>query len=152
MPNLIGRQEMAVDVDYGGWALQDWDDTQVPVTFPGGFERGPFLSAHAGRLDFSSGGHTHTADLVVEVWDSEPASPPGQWEERGEANIYCSSGKLRARSVAGGPMPGRIELSDGPGTWGVRVVSAGRRQAAELSTHGVPEGVERYMAQFWPET
>lgn len=151
MPNLIRRQEVAVEVDYGGWALQDWDDTQVPVLFPGGFERGALLTARPGRLDFTSAGHTHTAGLTVEVWDAEPSVPSGEWEETGEASIYCSSGKLRARSMAGGPMPGNIELSDGPGTWWVRVVSSGRSQVAELTAIGVPEGVEQYITQFWRE-
>ncbi|WP_405606656.1 hypothetical protein [Streptomyces sp. NBC_00076] len=151
MPNLIRRQEVSAEVDFGVWALQDCDDTQVPVTFPGGFERGPFLSAREGGLDFTSAGHTHTASLTVEVWDADPAVPAGLWEVTAEASVYCSSGKLRARSVAGGPMPGSIELSDGPGTWSVRVVSAGRRQVAELAAREVPEGVERYTAQFWPQ-
>jgi hypothetical protein len=152
VPNLIRRQETSVEVDFGAWALQDWDDTQVPVTFPGEFERGPFLSAREGRLDFTSAGHTHTATLTVEVWDAEPAVPAGLWDVTAEASVYCSSGKLRARSMAGGPMPGSIDLSDGPGgAWSVRVVSAGRRQVAELAARGVPEGVEQYTAQFWPE-
>lgn len=149
MPNLIRRQEVAVEIDYGAWALQDWDDTQIPVLFPGGFEPGAFLTARPGRLDFTSAGHTHTADLTVEVWDAEPAVPSGEWEETAEASIDCSSGRLRARSMAGGPMPGSIELSDGPGSWNVRVVSTGRSQVAELAARGVPEGVEQYIAQFW---
>lgn len=37
MARLIRRQEYPVKVDYGGWALQDFDDTQVPVLFPEGF-------------------------------------------------------------------------------------------------------------------
>jgi hypothetical protein len=40
--SLIGRQEHAVNVDYHGWALQDFDDAQVPVLFPEGFETGTF--------------------------------------------------------------------------------------------------------------
>lgn len=30
-------------VDCGVWALQDLDDSQVPVLFPEEFEHGPFL-------------------------------------------------------------------------------------------------------------
>lgn len=81
----------------------------------------------------------------------KPAVAAGLWDVTAEAIVYCSSGRLRAWSMAGGPMPGSIELSDGPGTWSVRVVSAGRRQVAELAARGVPEGVEQYTAQFWPE-
>lgn len=152
MADLISRREYPVLVDYGGWALQDVDDSQVPVLFPENWEHGPFLSAHPGRLDFTSAGHTHEAALTVEVWSGEPPVPPGDWEETATAAVRCSSGKLRARGVAGGPMQEEIELSAGPQSWAVRVVCAGRAAVAEQSVAGVPEGVERYTAQFWPQT
>ncbi|MER7404855.1 hypothetical protein ABT373_20780 [Streptomyces sp. NPDC000070] len=66
MASLIRRQEHPVNVDYNAWALQELDDTQVPVLFPEGFESGRFLSAHPGRLDLYSAGHTHTASLTVD--------------------------------------------------------------------------------------
>ncbi len=150
LADLIRRQEYPVNVDYNGWALQDFDDTQVPVLFPEGFESGTFLTAHPGRLDFYSAGHTHTASLTVEIWDGEPAVPTGEWDEAALASIVCSSGKLRARGMAAGPMLEAIELSDGPGVWTVRVVCAGREAAAAQTQHGVVHGVERYIAQFWP--
>ncbi|GGR08958.1 hypothetical protein GCM10010280_65960 [Streptomyces pilosus] len=53
---------------------QDFDDSQVPVLFPEGFESGPCLTAHPGRRDFYSAGPTHTASLTVEVWDGEACS------------------------------------------------------------------------------
>lgn len=138
-------------VDFNGWALQDWDDTQVPVIFPGDFQSDAFLSTHPGRLDFSSAGHTHTASLITEVWDAKPPVPPGDWEENAEASIFTSSGKLRAWAVAGGPMPDKVELVDGPGTWGVRVVCTGRSEVADQATREVLHGVEQYKAQFWPQ-
>ncbi|CAM5656012.1 hypothetical protein [Streptomyces purpurascens] len=150
MASLIRRQEYPVNVDYNGWALQDFDDTQVPVLFPEDFDSGTFLTAHPGRLDFYSAGHTHTASLTVEIWDGEPAAPAGEWDETALASIVCSSGKLRARGMAAGPMPEVIELSDNPSVWMVRVVCTGREAAAAQTQHGVVHGVERYIAQFWP--
>ncbi|WP_369190854.1 hypothetical protein [Streptomyces sp. R08] len=151
VPRLVRRQEVPVMVDFHGWALQDWDDTQVPVTFPGNFQRNSFLSTHPGRLDFSSAGHTHTACLTIEVWDAQPPAPPGDWEEEAEAEIFTSSGKLRAWAVAGGPMPDKIDLVGGPSTWGVRVMCTGRNEVAEQSMRGLADGVEQYTAQFWPQ-
>lgn len=151
MAGLIACQDYSVDVDFSGWALQDFDDSQVPVLFPEGFEADAFLTAHRGRLDFHSAGHTHTASLSVEVWDVEPEPPEGVWEETATASIVCASGRLRATGVAGGPMPWVIDLSDGPGVWMVRVVCSGRAQVAAQAPHGVVHGVERYVAQFWPE-
>ncbi|BCM71201.1 hypothetical protein EASAB2608_06535 [Streptomyces sp. EAS-AB2608] len=147
---LVRRQEVPVEVDFHGWALQDWDDENVPSTFPDGFKGDAFLTAFQGRLDFASAGHTHTANLTVEVWDGEPSSVAGDWDEVAEASIACESGRLRAWAVAGGPMPETIELSDQPRTWAVRALCTGRREVAELAQTGVPEGVERYTVQFWP--
>ncbi|MCT9138459.1 hypothetical protein [Streptomyces violarus] len=150
MASLIRRQECPVNVDHNGWALQDFDDTQVPVLFPEGFEGGTFLTGHPGRLDFYSAGHTHTASLTVEIWDGEPGVPAGEWDEKALASIDCSSGRLRARGMAAGPMPGGIELSDGPGVWAVRVVCTGRETVSAKTQQGVVHGAERYIAQFWP--
>ncbi|MGV9567298.1 hypothetical protein [Streptomyces sp. NPDC003480] len=151
MAELVSRQEYPVEVDHGGFALQDWDDRQVPVQFPEGFQHGVFLAAHPGRLDFTSAGHTHTAALAVEVWDAEPPVPSGTWEEIATARIFCSSGRLEARSMTAGPMLDEIQLSDGPGAWSVRVVCTGREALAELAEEGAVDGVECYVAQFWPE-
>ncbi|MER6129828.1 hypothetical protein ABT173_46195 [Streptomyces sp. NPDC001795] len=150
MAELVSRREYPVHVDHGGFALQDWADGRVPVRFPEGFQHGVFLAAHPGRLDFTSAGHTHTASLDVEVWDAEPPVPSGIWEESATASIFCSSGMLRATSMTAGPMLDEIPLSDGPGTWSVRVVCTGREALARLAEEGAVEGVERYVAQFWP--
>jgi hypothetical protein len=152
MPELLSREEALVEVDFYGFALQDFDDGQVPVGFPEGWERGPFLTSRPGRLDFTSGGHTHTATLVIEVWDSEPLEPVGNWEETALAKIACASGNLEARGVASGPMPEPITLSDGSETWQVRAVCSGREEVAAATRLGVPEGVERYVLQFWPHS
>ncbi|CAL9294854.1 hypothetical protein SUDANB66_02400 [Streptomyces sp. SudanB66_2053] len=37
------------------------------MPFPDDYESGVFLNGFPGRLDFYSGGHTHTATLIVEV-------------------------------------------------------------------------------------
>ncbi|WP_125264469.1 hypothetical protein [Streptomyces alboflavus] len=152
MPKLISSGEVPVDVDFYGLYLQDWDDSQVPVPFPKEWEAGPFVHARPGRLDFTSGGHTHTAALTVEVWDSEPPTPSGVWEESALTEITSASGQLEVGGVAGGPMPDPIYLSDQARTWTVRVCSAGRAEVAEKARHGVVQGVERYVFQFWPRT
>ncbi|MFI1769594.1 hypothetical protein ACH41H_47450 [Streptomyces sp. NPDC020800] len=156
MAEQIKRLVVPVRVEFYGWALQDWDDDYVPDTFPDGFEAGEFLMPHAGRLDFTSAGHTHRADVTVEEWDAEPPTPSspavsGDWDEVDEATIRCASGKLRAWSM-GGPMTDdmEIELSRKPATWAVRAMCAGRKEVAELAQHSVPHDVECYVIQFWP--
>lgn len=150
MAELISRQEHDVEVDFWGFALQDADDRQVPVRFPEGFQRGTFLAAHPGRLDFTSAAHTHTASFTVEVWNAEPPIPSGDWEATATADVFTSSGQLRARSVAGGPMPDRIPLADHASNWSVRVVCTGRQAVAEHDEEDLPDGIEQYIAQFWP--
>lgn len=151
MAELISREEVPVDIDYYGLYLQDWDDSQVPVPFPKEWEAGPFLTSRAGRLDFTSAAHTHTAALTVEVWDQEPAAPPGEWEQTALTEITCASGELEAGGVTSGPMPDPIHLSDQTGTWTVRISCTGRAEVAELARHEAVEGVERYVFQFWPK-
>lgn len=153
MAEMITCAEVLVEVDFYGIYLQDWDDSQVPVPFPEGWEAGPFLRARRGRLDITSGGHTHTAGLTVQVWDTEPKVPTGDWEETALSEISVASGQLEVGGVAGGPMPEPVQLSDRAGVWGVRVVCRGRAEVAEQARRGVPEGVvERYVFQFWPRS
>jgi hypothetical protein len=150
---LIREQDLDVEVDFYGFALQDADDTRVPLQYPDGrVNDGPFVTVHEGRLDIESAGHTHTAPMTVEVWDGPPpeADDGGAWEERGEAELQCSSGELAVWGVAGGPMDAYLYLSEGEGRWRVRVYCEGRAEVRQLATEGVPEGIERYLVQFWP--
>lgn len=106
MAELISRHEYDVDVDFGGFALQDAGDRQVPARFPEGIQRGTFPAAHPGRLDFTSAGHTHTEAFTVEVWDAEPPVPPRTWEATATAGVFTSSERI--------PFPAH------PGNWSVR--------------------------------
>ena len=153
MAELIRQQELDVEVDFYGFALQDADDNQVPLAYPEGREAGgAFLTARVGRLDIESAGHTHTATLSAEVWDGEPAAADdrGEWEERGEARIHNSSGELAVWGVTGGPMDTCLKLADSGGGWRVRVYCEGRAEVRRSARQGVPEGIERYLVQFWP--
>ncbi|MFJ9721645.1 hypothetical protein ACIRP3_02755 [Streptomyces sp. NPDC101209] len=155
MAELIRQQELDVEVDFYGFALQDVDDNQVPLQYPEGREAdGAFLTAREGRLDIESAGHTHTATVSAEVWDGEPAAADdrGQWEEGGEARIHSPSGELAVWAVTGGPMDTCLKLADGGGSWLVRVYCEGRAEVRRLAQQGVPEGVEHYLVQFWPAT
>ena len=153
MARLVSRQDLDVDVDFYGWCLQDVDDSMVPVSFPEGFEGGAFLTAHEGRLDFTSAGHTHTAALAAEVWDGAPAAEGrgDGWDEVAEGRISCSSGQLAVWAVAGGPMQTYVQLPDHSAGWRVRAHCRGREAVRQLAPEGVPEGVERYLVQFWPD-
>lgn len=56
------------------------------------------------------------------------------------------SGVLDVWGVTGGEAGDPVVLSH-PGSWRVRLRSKGR---VGMAQHGVPEGVEKYLAQFWP--
>jgi hypothetical protein len=151
VPTLIGRQQLSVLVDYFALCFQDSDDLQVPVVWPEGWEPGVFLRARQGRLDITTAAHTHFVGLAVEVWDRRPSAPDGQWDECAEAALRCVSGELTVWSMAGGPAEETVRLPAEVQDWAVRVVCAGRAEAAEQAVDGVPEDVERYIAQFWPK-
>ncbi|GHC73197.1 hypothetical protein [Streptomyces flavofungini] len=151
MAELISREGVPVEVDYYGLAVEDWDDSQIPVPFPEDWEQGPFLTTHPGRLSFTSAGHTHTATMTFEVWDQEAPEPPGDWEESALTELACTSGKLQARGLASGPWPDPVRLSDKPGTWTVRVVCGGRADVAAQAQDEAVEAVEQYLLQFWQQ-
>lgn len=151
MARLVRRQRVDVYVGYFVFGLQDSDDAVVPVPFPDDFHRGVFLGTHPGRLDITSGGHTHTATVGVEVWDAAPPQDPADWDERAEADFKSTSGQLAVWSMHTGRADDVITLAESGGLWRVRVSCSGRAEAAALSEgEGTGVGVERYLMQFWP--
>ncbi|MFF2540845.1 hypothetical protein [Streptomyces cyaneofuscatus] len=152
MAELVTQDTIDVLVDFYGFALQDEDDLAVPVLFPDDREVGdealPLLTVFERRLDFGSAGHTHTAVLVWQVWTGEPPADDSEpWEARDEAEIYASTGVLSVEAAAG---DARLDLGVADRLWNVRVSCAGRAEVARRAPVEVPEGVERYLAQFWP--
>ncbi|MEW5539322.1 hypothetical protein AB1339_16905 [Streptomyces cyaneofuscatus] len=152
MAELVTQDTIDVLVDFYGFALQDEDDLAVPVPFPDDREMGdealPLLTVFERRLDFGSAGHTHTAVLAWQVWTGEPPADDSEpWEERDEAEIYASTGVLSVEAAAG---DARLDLGAADQLWKVRVSCAGRAEVARRAPVEVPEGVERYLAQFWP--
>jgi hypothetical protein len=152
MAALVRQQDLDVEVDFHGFCLQEADDGFVPVGYPEGRVGGELLTAHRGRLDIESAGHTHTAFLTVEIWDGEPpADDRLAWEAQGEAELHSSTGELAVWGVAAGRGVEDVFLDGKEADWAVRVYCAGRAEAERLSHGSVPEGVERYLAQFWPQ-
>ncbi|MFJ9806554.1 hypothetical protein [Streptomyces wuyuanensis] len=152
MAQLVRHQRVDAYVGYHAFGLQESDDADLPVPFPDDFGFGAFLSAHPGRLDITSGGHTHTATVSVEVWDGHPPpQDPAGWDEQAESDFESTSGQLAVWSMHTGRMDPVIPLAQSGGAWRVRVCSAGRAEAAALSKgEGTGVGVERYLLQFWP--
>ncbi|MBH5337776.1 hypothetical protein IHE55_24570 [Streptomyces pactum] len=152
MPVLIRRQRVDVPVEFFVFSLQDADDTEVPVPFPDGWpgtEAG-FLVQFEGRVDVSSAGHTHVALLTAEVWDSEPPEERREpWETCGDTRIRSGSGSL-AVWVPGGATTDELTLGVPGDLWHLRVYCTGRTEVARAAARGVPHGIERYLAQFWP--
>jgi hypothetical protein len=151
MAELVRRQHLNADVGYHAFALQESDDADLPVPFPDGFQRGVFLNAFPGRLDLYSAGHTHTASVTVEVWDGRPpAHDASGWDEQAEADFDSPSGEVAMWSMSLARTEEVFALGS-PGRWRVRVSCVGRAEAAALSGgEGTGDGVERYLAQFWP--
>ncbi|WP_037885208.1 hypothetical protein [Streptomyces viridochromogenes] len=152
MAQLVRRQRVSAFVGYHAFGLQESDDADLPVPFPDDFHRHALLGTHPGRLDITSGGHTHTATVDVEVWDgAPPPQDPGDWDEQAEADFESTSGQVAVWSMHTGRMDDVITLADAGGSWRVRVSCVGRAEAAALSEgEGTGVGVERYLIEFWP--
>jgi hypothetical protein len=149
---LVRKQHVDAYVGFHAFGLQESDDADLPVPFPDDFDFDAFLSTHPGRLDITSGGHTHTAAVAVEVWDGPPAATdPAGWDEQAEADFASTSGEVAVWSMHTGRSDALITLADVGGSWRVRVSCAGRAAAAALSEgEGTGHDVERYLVQFWP--
>ncbi|WP_432914239.1 hypothetical protein [Streptomyces syringium] len=144
------EQELDVRVSYGQFCIQESHDTKIPIPYPNEAESGVFLKAFPMRLDLGSAGHTHTASVRVEVWDSVP-DPDHQkaWDEVAEAATETVSGDLAVWSMERGP---DVITLGKPGLWRVRVAAAGRAEVLQQTTDvGVAYGVERWRLQFWPD-
>ncbi|OEJ29898.1 hypothetical protein AS594_33540 [Streptomyces agglomeratus] len=152
MAQVVRRQRVNAYLGYFAFGLQDSDDAALPVSFPDDFARGVFVGSHPGRLDITSGGHTHTATVDVEVWDAAPPpQDPAGWDEQAEADLESTSGQLVVWSMHTGRTDDVITLAESGGSWQVRVSCSGRAEAAALSEgEGTGVGVERYLLQFWP--
>jgi hypothetical protein len=152
MAELVRQQEVDAYVGFHAFGLQESDDAELLVPFPDDFDFGVFLSTHPGRLDITSGGHTHTATVTVEIWDGPaPKQDPADWDEQAEADFESISGEVAVWSMHTGRSDDLVTLADSGGSWRVRVSCAGRTAAAALSEgEGTGHGVERYLVQFWP--
>lgn len=142
---LLTTQQLGAEVCFYGLWTQDptvrFDDEPA--------QDGPFGSASGARLVMHSAGHTHTAGFRAEVWDEAPPQMPGLWEQQAEARVDVPSGRLQLWTYTAMTV-NEIDLGVTGRTWHVRVYAKGRGQVRELAQHGVPEGVEQYVVQFWP--
>lgn len=152
MAELVRQRHVDAYVGFHAFGLQESDDADLPVPFPDDFDFDAFLSTHPGRLDITSGGHTHTAAVSVEVWDGPPPQQdPSCWDEQAEADFISTSGRIAVWSMHTGRTDALITLAESGGSWRVHVSCAGRAAAAALSEgEGTGHGVERYLVRFWP--
>lgn len=151
MPHLKSEQIVEVRVEFRHFCLQEADEDFVPVEYPDGRDADDaFLTPYEGRVDVRSAGHTHTATLTAQVWQHEPPAEHEQWDVQGDTELYSETGHLSLLTCGGPMLDSSIDLGTPRVRWRVRVYSAGREEVAWLATQCVPEGVERYLAQFWP--
>ncbi|MFG2604795.1 hypothetical protein ACGFT2_14780 [Streptomyces sp. NPDC048514] len=152
MAQLVREQHVDVFVSGYAFGLQESDDACLDLLFPDDFDFGTFLSAHPGRVDVTSAGHTHTASVTVEVWDGPaPVRDPAGWEQQAETDFESVSGRVAIWSMDVGRLDALITLADQGGSWRVRISSSGRAEVRALAeSEESIEAVERYLVQFWP--
>ena len=99
-PRMVREQELEPEVDFYGMCLQDEESAQV--AYPGGrvMDEGVFLTAHPGRVDIESAGHTHTPTMTAQVWDGEPPVDTSRaWEQRADTTVRSATGTLQVWGV-----------------------------------------------------
>ncbi|MEV6400545.1 hypothetical protein AB0M39_38180 [Streptomyces sp. NPDC051907] len=151
MAGVVSETLLAVRVAYNSFAFQESDDSAVPVPYNDAYVDGVFLTQHVRRFDVFSAGHTHTADVLVRVWDGEPEETNGAWDEQGEVDFESTTGEVSIWSTTHGRSPDTIVLGS-LGLWRVRVGCAGRDEVRRVTQQeGVAYGVEKYAVDFWPK-
>ncbi|MER5260364.1 hypothetical protein ACIGXX_17895 [Streptomyces sp. NPDC055243] len=144
---LVHREQFPVLVERFLLWLQEADEGVID-DWPDGADG--LVSAQHGRVDIKSGGHTHTAVFTIEVWDSPPEPDrTTSWEATGEAELDSVTGQLQFHT-AGGPDENEIDLGIANRRWRLRAHVVGQEEVTALAEQGVPEGVERFLLQFWP--
>ncbi|MCQ4043784.1 hypothetical protein ACFOSC_26430 [Streptantibioticus rubrisoli] len=151
MADLRSKQEFEVGVEFYSFALQEADDSLVPVAYPErASDADEFVSFFQGRVDIRSGGHTHTATLAAEVWDAAPPEDHSRdWEVKGEGEIASQTGELSICEMGGSP-GNYIQLGETETRWKLRVYCSGRTAVRDLAQVEVPSYVEHYLVQLWP--
>ncbi len=144
---LVHREQFPVLIERFLLWLQDAEGDLIDA-WPEGAQG--LVSEQHGRVDIKSGGHTHTATFTVEVWDAPPQPDHTvSWEATGEAELESASGQLQFHTV-GGPDENVIDLGIPHRRWRLRAHVVGQEEVTPLAEQGVPEGVERFLLQFWP--
>ncbi|MEV6758429.1 hypothetical protein [Streptomyces sp. NPDC051214] len=144
---LVRREQFPVRVERFLLWLQEADEDVID-DWPEGTEG--LVSAQHGRVDITSGGHTHTAVFTIEVWDAPPEPDRTvSWEATGEAELDSVKGRLQFHT-AGGPDKNGIDLGTANRRWRLRAHVVGQEKVAVLAEQGVPDGVKRFLLQFWP--
>ncbi|MEV0370539.1 hypothetical protein AB0I10_12015 [Streptomyces sp. NPDC050636] len=151
MALVVRQQQLNVHVTYHQFCFQESDESCVPVEYPDGFEWGKFVNVFPGRIDVFSAGHTHTASVGVEVWDSQPPEPKRElWDEVEEVTVESATGQLAVWDM--GRSDDLVWLGSSGGTWRARMHCKGREETKRITEQdGSVEGVEKYVVQFWPQ-
>lgn len=147
-------------VEYSQFYLVEEDSRagRMELTVPDG-ER--WLTTGTGWMVFLSGSSDHYPAVRIEVWSQEPPAEPEPWERAEETTVETTVEDVRLRALTMQPSEELLEIGP-PGHYHVRASCRGRsdvRRAVEdafVRAHEegrpvvLPEGVERYLIQFWP--
>lgn len=147
-------------VEYSQFYLVEEDSQagRMELTVPKG-ER--WLTTGTGWIVFLSGSSDHCPAVRIEAWVQEPTTDPASWDEVTETTLETTAEDMRLRALTMQPSEELIEIGP-PGRYHVRAHrrgSSGVRRAVEdafIRAHEqgkpvvLPEGVEQYLIQFWP--
>jgi hypothetical protein len=149
VPVLLRVLEDEVTVEYWMFRLLD-DGKSDPAV---GLAGDRLAVARADELDFGSAAEDHVAGVRLEAWDCAPAAVGGSWGGPVELTVSLGSGTVRLWAVTMGPSEKGFTVGGG-GVYRVRVYCQGREQVWRIvedpELDDFPEGVERYLVQFWP--
>ncbi|MQA95554.1 MAG: hypothetical protein GEV11_13210 [Streptosporangiales bacterium] len=140
MARLIHRLTTETRVHHGSFDLLDEGGPRSlpqPANAPGG---GLLRAADNTITALSATPGVHYAAVDLEVWDGEPPPADGAWHPAGNATLRLSSGEVEVNPLVEGDDTEMLIIGP-PGTYALR---------ASVITRSAPNGVERWLFQFWP--
>jgi hypothetical protein len=149
-PDLVSRQRCAPTVEYRMFYLRDPHQRDSPLgeDVPALDE---ILRPGPNGVVFRSGGNNFAPDVTLEVWRSEPARDPGDWDERADAVFAAPSATVRLLALSGELAGDDVTLPPADRYY-LRAYTRGRGEAMERLTtvDRFYRGVEEWLVQIWP--
>lgn len=156
MNTPISSTPATVFVEYGEFFLFDTEGTNsltdgAPSPWDLASITEQWMNAGINAVCISSNFATHSVDLVIEVWESQPRDNPSSGGDISEGQFTSTSGRITlSETTSTDEEYPEIELGSPDSEWNIRAVRTTLRTEDPEMLVGEFEGLESFVIQIWP--